>query len=424
VAALRRSAVAAVLVAACASAPLASADGTVPIRGSLLVTWHSDPAHCAADGLCGVQGAMTLPALEGGFEFRRSRAITDVSTFADSTTVRVEQQGAGAAPRVCLDTGGVSGTASDLLITRTDHGGRLSAHLDGLAASGRCAGPTSADLDRVGLAARPGSGGIDLAGRTAFHAGPFDGTVISTVRIGKVHSRAPSQQPIPPRARERSLTEYVRYDYRLTGVTGTLSGSFTAIGGPLCATLGACGARGTFGFGVTRSHGLVTVSYARHVRVRANRRQALRAAAAGTLGHPEGYSQDLSRSLVRTVVQTPGLPGCTASDRSVAGLFAVVPARHGLELELGQENDPSLDALRTPCPGPDFSDNNHGQATLAHGALPVRALGRRVLEVVMPGSLQLEGFGYRGHLGGSLTVQLTLQRVRAGTAPERKVPLA
>jgi hypothetical protein len=85
---------------------------------------------------------------------------------------------------------------------------------------------------------------------------------------------------------------------------------------------------------------------------------------------------------------------------------------HRRELSLALSSGLDLgDPLRTHCPGPSSLD-----ATLnAHASTPIRTLGDHSLRFVLSAPGRFVSGSYTGVHSGSVSADLTLERVRAGT---------
>ena len=75
--------------------------------------------------------------------------------------------------------------------------------------------------------------------------------------------------------------------------------------------------------------------------------------------------------------------------------------------ELGSPGD----ALRTRCPGPSQGDVL-GRASLAHGSVPLAALGGHRLDVVAGSTRSFSRGGYTGSRSGQLVLHLELAHAR------------
>src|SRR6201985_233890 len=193
------------MLAGAALAPLAlpahAVAETFTTTGSITFTWHGDRARgCAAEGLCAVQGELTLAA-QGSVSvesFGANPRRIDAPLETSGSTARV-LDGAGAGE--CLDVVSGPGGETDLRISR-GAGGRLVGHIGPSLSSGRCAGPLRRDLAALALPVRASGGkrpSYDLGGSRSFVAGPFRGDLVSTlsVRTGPGGSESVTSGPVP-----------------------------------------------------------------------------------------------------------------------------------------------------------------------------------------------------------------------------------
>lgn len=392
----------------------------VTVSGSIAYVWHGDPARgCAAAGVCGVRGSLIVgPA--GDTVFDPTQRAGSISLSPSSAVVRVRRDEPGASPGLCVDP--LPLDFLDLLLQRSG-GGRLRGTLQGFAqlSSGRCAGPTAGDLAHLGLSVRrlpTRRPGFDASGRRAFTAGPFSGELISTVVIrpggsasGSTSSGASSAPPSRPR---KVLRELVETDYRVAGVTGTLTTAFAGRPDPLCEQFDSCGSHGTLSSALTRASGTVTVIGSRVVRRRVSPAAARRDFYAGRLPL-EAFGDATGRSTLTAMLTWAAGGSCV--DARAAGVAPLDPQASGrkLVLLLGVAADQGgIDLLRSRCPGP-LATDVVGAKPLAHGSIDLRQLGSRRLVVTLRNPGAFRSSGYAGSRGGSLTVVLRLVRIRAHT---------
>lgn len=268
--------VGAALLAALLAVPgRASADEPLNASGSLTYTWHGDPAHgCSAEGLCGVEGAVIFAA-QGQADAGSFGGMTDVSLFPSATTVRV-LDGEGGASGECVDTS-PNGPAD--LVIAPGLGGSLQARVVPPISSGRCAGPLPEDLAAVRLAVRKTGGrrpSFDLRGSEPFVAGPFSGTLVSTmvfrpsssVLSQSSGSSGPSSGPPP---RRKVLAEQVTLDDGVSSLPGMLEASFSGEPDPFCAALDSCGASGTLALSLPQFDSRLVLAASRVVAARVSR---------------------------------------------------------------------------------------------------------------------------------------------------------
>ena len=398
------------------------ADEPLLASGSFTYTWHGDPARgCAAAGLCGIDGAVVVEA-QGQADASSFGHMTNISLFPSASTVRV-LDGDGGAGGECVDI--PPNGAGDLLIGREVHG-RLQARVQAPISSGRCAGPLAQDLAGVRLAARKTGGrrpSFDLRGSQAFVAGPFSGTLVSTVVLrpgssGGIETSSSSGSsgslPGPPPLR-KELVEQVTLRYRISSLPGALETSFSGEPDPFCAALDSCGATGTLGLGLGHLQNLLVLSASRTVRTRVSARRAIADLRRGRLRFG-GITAVGAGTLVTEAFS--GGDGLRCQDSSTGTraqlLFTPLGPRHGVGVNLVAPFGSV--ALRTHCPGPTDTDviGTPGGA-LASGAVSLADLLRRqtVVSLTNPGGFS--GIGYVGSRGGALGLSLALERIHAGT---------
>ncbi|MHB1836771.1 MAG: hypothetical protein ACYCXW_17615, partial [Solirubrobacteraceae bacterium] len=397
--------------------------------GSLTIAWSSNPARgCAVDGLCGVDGSLEVLPAGGSSSSSYSSAPAPIQAEVSdpNAAVRTITTGPGTTIlRTCTDLVPV-----DLTFTIA-HGKAVSTQPFQAPSSGRCAGPTAADLARITLPARPlARRGYDLSGTVTFAAGPFSVTLISTLHdlistgpgtglfggIGTGVAGGPSGAGTPVRTRA-VLQETAEYDYRVAALSGTLTTSFAGLPAPLCRPVGACGLSGTLTETFAAKGTLDVVGY-RTVRRRVGSARALADLRAGRLVMSSGgFGPTTVKETVTEAMSAAGSAGC--ADTASAGLVTGDTGfRHGIDrLQIapgGPPVAPSADPLRTRCPGPSDAEALDNRA-LAQGPLAVARLGARRLTVVLGGNGAFTGSGYSGRRSGTLVLTLVLVRARGGT---------
>jgi hypothetical protein len=441
----RGGVVGAVLVAACVAVPSVGASPRPPkpprftaysLAGSLTITWRSNPAGCAAAGLCGIRGALVEEPAEGdlsqGMSASSGRSTLSVDFFG-SGTVRVRRDVAGSAPTACVDVP-FTGVGIGLRSGRTT--GRFAkVHVSNV--NGRCAGPLSSDLPVFALPVRRTSGSspsYDLRGTEQYTAGPFTGKVISTLVLRAVRDGSGSGlsfgsffQASRKRAGgpHRQLSEVVFLEYRVDPVSAPLVIGFRGEEGTFCRALDSCGAHGQLVLTVPDRRSRLDVVATRRVSSRRTSHQAL----ADFRAHPGSFRLFGYGPLSAAVHETFNWPdGPTCSESTVTPPHAPLelvttpinsaPLSDGRRLRLAVTSELDVsdwDALRTGCPGPATVDVTGQRGILAVGSLD---LGRRLrrlqtLELQRPGAFA--GPGYIGHRGGSLRLKLSLIRVKGVT---------
>lgn len=408
------------LAASLAAPPYAWADESLNASGSLTYTWHGDPADgCAAEGLCSVEGAVIVEA-QGQADAGSFGGRTSINLFPSATTVRV-LDGEGGASAECVDTP-PNGPAE--LVIAPALGGSLQARVEPPIASGRCAGPLPQDLAGIRLAVRKTGGrrpSFDLGGSQPFVAGPFSGTLVSTVVFrpsssGVSQSSSSSGSFLGPPPRRKVLVEQVSLHYRVSSLPGTLDTSFSGEPDAFCAALDSCGASGTLALSVAQLHSQLVLSASRVVSARVSARRAIADVRRGRL-----RLGGVAEAAVGTQVTEAfsGGDGLTCHDSTSAnqaeGLFAG-PGPGGVQMTLNEEpqaQTPTL--LRTHCPGPTDADVIGNFGALAHGTVSVADLLDRHVDVSLTNSGAFSGVGYDGSRSGAIGLSLVLERIHAGT---------
>ena len=261
--------VAAAIGAVAVAAP-AAADQTLEATGSITYTWQGDPGHgCATVGVCDVAGALIVDA-QGSVDLQQLRHQSILNLNNGAATVRV-LTGTGQSASECVDLppnqGGVS------VFVRRSAGGLVGAITPPLS-SGRCAGPLVSDLEGVTLSVRRSAGkqpSFDLRTNKTFAAGPFVGTLVSTVTMRPgpaTESSTPSSggsSSAPRPARRKLFTEHVRLRYQVTGSSEPLTVSFAGENDPFCTVLGSCGVSGDVAVSAPDFSGTLTLQASRLV---------------------------------------------------------------------------------------------------------------------------------------------------------------
>lgn len=415
---------------------------TVILTGSLTIAWSGDSARgCAAAGECGVSGALQI--LPTGETSGTPTVPLEVSDF--NAAARVIGRG---------PDGSVQTSCADLVPVEVTLGirhvaGRLRAVMNGpfeAPSSGRCAGPTAQDLVGLSLPARRlGAHSYDLSGETTFGAGPFSVTTISTLRalvtiggsatgaglgpiglIGGTGGSFSGTFPVgsPPQT-HRVLQESAAYDYRIQGVTGTLSTTFAGLAEPLCLPVGACNTTGELSESFAAG-GMITFSGSRTVKRRVGSAAALADLRAGRMRLTDTFSATLIREVLGERLRAATGMTCTAqgqlafTGQSRSGGPGVDELLLGPGLQ-GGLGIPSADPVRTRCPGPSAEDVLGGRrAPLATGAVTAGELGASQLSVTLNGAGDFTGSGYAGTRSGSVVLTLALVRARGGTRRVRQ----
>ncbi len=401
----------------------------VALTGALTIAWTGNPAGgCAPVGVCGVHGALDITL--GNGQASSSGGPVPLEANDPNAVVRVQSTAPDGTVIPCSDLVPV-----DFTFAVAHSGGDLHAGIDSagsfqLPSSGRCAGPTAADMARITLPARRmGAHGYDLSGQTSIAAGPFQVTAISTVKAHITYGSqgggpgvgAPPQFIRPPKP-HTVLEEIARVIYRVAGFTGALTTDFAGVAPPVCDTLGTCGASGRLTQTFT-ARGTLEFVGTRLVTRRGGRGAALVDLARGRMHLFDTFSSVPIRGTVsETSAQTGSAPCADTSTAALPNVGSDRPRRgtDDLRLSVGQfgfgpgQSDP----FRTRCAGPSGQDVlGRSGGTLAQVRITAGQLGARRLALTFQGAGAFGGAAYAGRRSGSLTLSLTL--VRAGGETRR-----
>jgi hypothetical protein len=401
-------------------------DESLIATGSLTYTWNGNPARgCAAVGVCGIHGELVLRPQTSGQSV--APGLGPVSVFLrPSGAARVFREKGGAVIGECVD---LPASSFDMLFfTLPRRGTTTSATIQSPPSSGRCAGPTGADLARVSVAVRrTGRLSFNLAGTRSFIAGPFSGKLVSTMRLvpapisslgGESTTSSGSSGPGRPTA-VRPLFEFVQLRYRLSAAPSAIETKFSGTSRPACQILDACGTSGSLAFSIQPVRTL-TVIGERQVHGRLSRGQMLNDVRRGRLslstfvvltGQVSEVFSWPDGSSCRDVAPTPSL---ILSDGSAGG----PTAGRTIPVTLIANGGPGSNVFRTRCPGPDDADlfgenTNGGSQTYAHGSVTTAQLLAKNSAITLSAPSTFNGFGYVGGSTGSIVFHLTLTKVTA-----------
>lgn len=420
--------VAAAVAALGALAAPAAADESLQATGSITYTWRGDPARgCAAQGLCGIQGALIL-GVQGGADAITFGRTTNINVFPAPATVRVRNTESGAGAE-CVDVP-PNGGAGNLLIGH-QAGGALTALIEPPVSSGRCPGPLAQDLAGLRLPVRKTAGRLpsfDLRGSQPFVAGPFSGTLVSTLVFtpspnGGASSTSSGPGQTPPDRRRKVLIERVSLRYHVATLPGGLGTSFAGEPDPFCAALDACGAMGTLSLSPAPLRGTLTLTASRMVGHRRSARQAIADFRAGRLGRPFGviFASEGTSVVTETYTGGDGVRCQDSSSRRLRPLLFVggPGGGGGVGLTLNEPTGPD-GLLRTHCPGPSDVDVLGNMGVLARGSISRVDLLRRSTEVALSNPGGFSAVGYAGSRSGEIELSLALEHVRSGTVQEER----
>lgn len=388
--------------------------------GTVVYTWTASPAlGCAAEGLCGLHGAVTVDVQSADLEVARGKpSQLDLETTATARTQ-------GPAPdSSCVDMLDPAGFG--IALPTTPSRSPLVLGMGPGPSAGRCAGPLMSDLPRMPIPARHHGRSVDLRTVRSETAGPFQVRLDSTLTLAPDPSRSGSVASSSSGSLvggrgggggSRRLEEDVEIVDRLVPSSGALRANFAAVAAPFCLGLGDCGSTGTVDVRIDSPSRPLTLDASWFVRHRLGRAAALRAirADAGTLA-----GQVSLPVTVTETVTTPGQPTCTDTRRAALVLSLEWPLATRFNLL-----DNSGDAIRTYCPGP-LED-------LLRGQLPGQAGGGMLATApVRPGALLTPGVtlalaraprfsdgAVHGRWMGGITLALTRQALRVHTTRVR-----
>jgi putative CocE/NonD family hydrolase len=411
------------------AAPLAPTNESLVASGSITYTWQGDSAlGCAAVGVCGVKGAVIVRP-QGQTSLNSFGGMIDISLAASGPTVRA-LNGSGE----CVDVLGAPFEPTDLFIRRDAHH-RLVGHVEPPVSSGRCAGPVAHDLEGLTVPVRKTGGKLpsfDLRSSRAFVAGPFSGTLTSTLVFtpglpsGESVTSGGSGGFFPgPAAPHQTLVEQVTLRYRVASLPGTLGVAFSGAPDPFCAALDSCGATGTLQLGLPGYRKTLVISASRVVKQRVSARQAIADLRRGRLAIEGGAPLRSPGSLTVAVQESfVGQDGSRCQDSSTSSQAALgfggIPGGGGPGLPVVLTEQPGAGLLRTHCPGPADVDVIGASPLLARGSLGVAQLFNRRTVVALTNPGGFSGLGYTGSRGGAIDLLLTLERVSAGTREEKR----
>lgn len=432
----RKTACVGLLVAALAVIAPASAlaDESLWPSGALTYAWHGDPSRgCAQVGVCGIRGVLIArpdDEVDSSSSGRRSVEL-DLSDASSSMWVRRSDPGSSGD---CTDPT-ISGNDQPYALFVTFGAGRaVMATLGGAPSSGRCAGPLASDLAGLVLTGVRTLGpkpSFDLRGSVPFAAGPYSGTLTSTLTLkpyqpddsgpnlsGSSGSGSGGQPP---------LIEQLDLRYRLSVAPSTLAVSFTGENDPFCAVFDSCATAGELSMALSGGHGTIDL-LAQHVaRHRLTRGQMLAEFRSGRLVVDPGFSFASENETLVESLTRPGAPTCADSRRlqdavqlSLGPLIVPIGGRR-VPVELissGADNDGGgLDVLRTYCPGPSDVDvfGWDPESVLAHGSLSRAQLLEPTATLTLPASGSFGGPGYQGTHSGITRVVLALQSIQVNT---------
>lgn len=391
--------------------------------GALTYTWHGDPAHgCAALNECDVQGEIVLRAIgQGQFAQFAFRGPSDL--FVQTTgTVRV--RGGGAEGGECVAPVGQNFPGVDVQIR---HGRDSLAVIQQVPGSGPCAGPLQRDLAALKIPVRRSGGrrpSFDLRTNQSFVAGPFSGTLVSTLRLrpapgqgssgagssGSFASSSPGPAPV------NNLLEYARIVYTVTPGSSGIRTQFSGSGDSSCQVVASCGASGSLGLAV-QPVGKLMIFASRTVHRHLSSAQVRRDLSQGrllvngfltlngTVSESYAWSDGSSCRDSVPISQLQLLLG-SPSSRGPGG-------RHPVTIQ--NNTAPGIELMRTHCPGP--TDDDLGVITvLGRGSVTTRELLAKHVTLDLTERSGFSGLGYTGTRSGSIQLNLTRTKLIAASS--------
>jgi hypothetical protein len=419
------------------AAPASPAADVIPY-GQVIVRFESNPATCADSGLCGRSGALVWrPSRFGAtFELGEGFAFFDIG---DGSLVARSVRDTPIGPGVCID----SLDAPTFFELARVPGNRYRAEPSDASALGfgRCAGPLGTDFQSALPVSKPVTTRalrrgtrVDLTGRRAFNAGPFTGSVDSTLVLRTRRARGEDElsdgTSVPVRHGPRERIGQLRLRYAIDSVQGDAGFSYGGGAGFACAPFDSCGLAGDLDFATAARGGTLTVYSYRRLRGRTHetRAAALRALRAGKssagaealLGFI-GPDEESSGAVVRISERAAFAGAATCRDTSTLGVEGLRARRapSGLRFAIVQDGDPTPDHVRTRCPGPGAADLAPDGA-LAAGEIRFSALGDPAPALVLHPPATFSSSAYRGAGRGAISVSLRLVAVSVSTRTIRK----
>lgn len=403
-------AAASALLAAPAQARVEQADATV--SGAVTVSWRADGARgCEAAGLCGYSGSLTWqPGEQAEISFVPHFGPALFLESDAAAIVRVRRDGGA----TCVDAVPGDFFAFETRKLGTD---RYALRFPEELSSGRCAGPSAADIASALPAATIDLGAMRRGGtRLAWPggplaAGPWTGEVTSTLaarlsRLRRPRANRTTRPRVPARLRGRTLYRTsVDYAYRVTAVHGGLDVAFHGLAPSECVALDACGVTGTVSL-VPPSKGTLDIG------------GAVESVKPDKPVDELYVTGDLrSGGRVSEVLHRPGAPDCAEARTTGHVLLGGEAGRSRVDVTLGAEHVAGLELMRTRCPGPTHADV-FARGALARAEIARTSLGSRHLRLTLRVGGTFAGAGYAGTRTG--TVTLDLERVRARVRHSRR----
>lgn len=407
----------------------------VRVSGALIVDFHGDPASgCATRGLCGYSGWVawrppptgsltvlhtgrdatpSFPSLQltGGSSFGAFGGVTNADVArASGTTPRATAH--------CLDaaeTGDSIGVAV--------HGQRIAVDLAQAVPSvlqTRCAGPRGEvlrSLPRPALtlnAIRRGGSVVSLAVSRPFSSAGFAGTIRSTIVLRLAALGKPTKLSTGSTSGGRRYRELI-VDYRMR-IGGAVTEHVSGAGDPaICGPLDSCGASGTV-TELPRVDAPAKLIFFAPVSQPSD--QLLTDIGRGPDRHPgrvtaTGFGRWAGDGTIQTRLVQDGI---VCHDSGALGAGAIILGAGKGRLAAAITSLAPGDDSASECPGPDPPVGLLGG--LAAGEVPVTALARRTVRLVLGTADPVAAAGYGVRVDPHLTVTLTRLRTRTTVVTE------
>ena len=420
------------LLAAPSCAAAASGQGGLRLTGGVTVSWHGRAGACEEVGLCGTRGVVRWRSGVQGEVFYSGRPghwlPNFLSTFSsDQPVARVLRTGADGTTTACVDVAGSESPFDAWLTLIPGPGGAPRLALGSPSGEPVLRGPLApgrSPRTSVPLPSAPfrTSAAMDLRGTTPFAAGPFAGSVRSTLRAeaAPVHrertttTSGSSAAPAPGQPRIVAVTALYRVVSASGGFRADLSGDPAT-----CDAADSCGAVG-------RVSVVPQDLVGRRLRLTGYRRlrggapygtaRGLADLRAGRLAALDGYLDGTFAHDTATTVQLPGetAPCTDALSGVLPGLDVGGRRRVTVAIDTRFSSEAG-DVLRTRCPGPGYAAVV-GDGPLLAGAVPVARLADPATTVALTAAGTFAAGGWSGQRSGTLAVGLRRLRVRVGVS--------
>lgn len=291
--------------------------------------------------------------------------------------------------------------------------------------SGRCAGPLQQELARIlirGRRSHARQATYDFRASAPFTAGPFTGTLVSTLVLSPAGPGSGSSSIGSSSGSvhaHKVLFEQVILRYRVTAPPSALGVSFAGEAGPFCVALNTCRATGDLSLAFPRLESELEIAASRIVKSPVSRRQALRDFRAGRLPFEGPPSVGWVTPRLSETFADAGRCADAVSVPSLGLGFAPFGPGTGREIPVNLFDSGATDPLRTHCPGPEAADALGFGDTLASAKIPRRELLQRNWTFTVRAAGGFSAPGYVGARSGELPVTMSLLKVIAGTGTGR-----